>query len=60
MPVVSRFDGRKLVGIVSERELAVHLQRKLQELKKSEKTSASILSYMLAEPYGSGYQLESA
>jgi len=60
MPVVSRLDGRKLVGIVSERELAVHLQQRLREARTSEKTSKSILSYMLSEPYGCGYQLETA
>jgi CBS domain-containing protein len=59
MPVVSRYDRHRLVGIVSERELAQHLHQKLQEAKQSEKTSKSILSYMLAEPYGGGFQLES-
>lgn len=60
MPVVSRFDRRRVVGIVSERELAVILQQRLQEAQKSERAHRSVLSYMLAEPYGSGYQAESA
>lgn len=55
MPVVSRFDGRRLLGIVSEHELAVLLQHQLQETRKSETAHRSMLSYMLAEPYGAGY-----
>jgi CBS domain-containing protein len=56
MPVVSRFDSRRLLGIVSERELARHLQLQLEETKKSEKAHKSVLSFMLAEPYGCAWQ----
>jgi CBS domain-containing protein len=56
MPVVSRFDRTQLLGIVSERELALQLQQQLREVKKAEKVQRSILSYMLWEPYGSGPQ----
>lgn len=54
MPVVSRYDRRRLLGIVGERELAAHLQKQVEHLKKSEKTQQSILAYMLREPYGGG------
>lgn len=52
MPVVSRIDDARFLGIVSERELALQLQEQLQEAKKAERTQSSILSYMLWEPYG--------
>lgn len=60
MPVVSRFDRKRLLGIVSERELALQLQQKLEEVKRSESQHKSMLSYMLHEPYGCGYPPESA
>ncbi len=56
MPVVSRFDRARLLGIVSERALALQLQEQLHELKKTERTQRTILNYMLWEPYGSGNQ----
>lgn len=56
MPVVSRFDRTRLLGIVSERELALQLQEQLQEVKKTERTQRTMLNYMLWEPYGSGNQ----
>ncbi|MDE1152384.1 MAG: CBS domain-containing protein [Micavibrio sp.] len=56
MPVVSRQDRRKLLGIVSEGELAHHLKQQLEVLRKTENTHKSLLSYMLCEPYGRGYQ----
>jgi len=58
MPVVSRFDRRQLLGIVSERELAHELQLQLQEARKNEKAHQSLLSYMLCEPYGCGKPAE--
>lgn len=60
MPVVSRLDRKQLLGIVSERELAIQLQQKLQEVKKSEDEHKSLLSCLLREPYGMGYQQDSA
>lgn len=56
MPVVSRFDKERMLGIVSERELAHELKQRLEEVKRNENTQKSLLSYMLSEPYGSGYQ----
>ena len=60
MPVVSRFDRKHFLGIVGERELAAHLQKQVEQLKKSEKTQQSILSYMLREPYCSGGSFETS
>ncbi len=51
MPVVSRYDRNQFLGIVSERELALALQRQLEETQKAERSHRSLLSYMLAEPY---------
>ncbi|HYD16920.1 MAG TPA: CBS domain-containing protein [Patescibacteria group bacterium] len=59
MPVVSRYDRRHLLGIVSERELALQLQQRLQEARRQERAQSSILTYMMAEPYGSGGHAES-
>lgn len=56
MPVVSRHDRRRLLGIVSHRELAAHLQQQVEELRKTEKTQQSILSYMLGQPYSGSLQ----
>ncbi|MDI1226097.1 MAG: CBS domain-containing protein [bacterium] len=56
MPVVNRLDRKRLIGIVSERELAQQLKEQLEEAKRSENTHKSLLSYMLCEPYGNGYQ----
>ena len=58
MPVVSRYDARCLVGIVSEHELSGCLQERLKAARKSERAHKSILSYMLREPYGAGYVAE--
>lgn len=60
MPVVSRFDRKRLLGIVSERELALQLERKLKEVKKSEYEHKSLLASLLREPYGGGYMPETA
>jgi CBS domain-containing protein len=60
MPVVSRAGRDKVLGIVGERELAIHLQQLLQEAKKSEQAHKSLFWQMLREPYGSGYALEGA
>ena len=58
MPVVSRFDRSQFLGVVSERELALALQQELEEVRKAERTQRSLLSYMLAEPYGHGWSQE--
>lgn len=58
MPVVSHADRHRPLGIVGERELALHLQQLLQEAKKAEQAHQSLLSYMLCEPYGCGYRFE--
>ncbi len=55
MPVVSRFDKTKPVGIVGEREIASLLRQMLHEVKAKEMEHKSLLSYMLREPYGIGF-----
>lgn len=57
MPVVSRADRNHLLGIVDEREIALHLKNRLLEAKKTAEETQSILSFMLREPYGAGTQL---
>jgi len=54
MPVVHRADPRRLLGIVSERELAAQLRRNLERAKASEKSYKQLLADMLREPYGAG------
>lgn len=56
MPVVSRADPRHLVGIADERELALLVQNRLRDLKRSEAESRSLLAYLFREPYGAGFQ----
>lgn len=57
MPVVSRIDREHLLGIVSEREVAEALRNRLQETRRSEAESKSLLSFLLRESYGAGYAL---
>lgn len=55
MPVVSRYDRGELLGVVSERELAIHVRHRLWDAKKSDEANRSLINYFLREPYGSGY-----
>lgn len=55
MPVVDHKNRCRVLGIVSERELAAHLRDQLQEVKASERSYKNLLSHMLGEPYGAGY-----
>lgn len=54
MPVVSRYDRGELIGVVSERELAIHVRHRLWDAKKSDEANRSLITYFLSEPYGSG------
>jgi CBS domain-containing protein len=54
MPVVDHRNKTRLVGIVSERELAAQLQEHLRQARASEKSYKQLLSQMLSEPYGAG------
>jgi CBS domain-containing protein len=57
MPVVSRFDGRKLLGVVDEREVAIHVKNRLDQVKEDVEKKSSLLSYFFREPYGTGYSV---
>jgi CBS domain-containing protein len=60
MPVVTRADPGQLVGIADERELALLVQSRLREVRRSEAESRSLLSYLFHEPYGTGYSAQGA
>jgi Mg/Co/Ni transporter MgtE len=60
MPVVSRIDSAHLLGIVSEHEVAEALHKRLEETRRIEAQHRSLLSYMLYEPYGTGFQMQDA
>lgn len=55
MPVVSHLDGCRLVGVVDERELAIHVKNRLERLKEESRRQASLLGYLFHEPYGAAY-----
>lgn len=55
MPVVSKNDKEKIVGIVSERELFWHAQERFDHTIR---TQSSLLSYFIREPYGGGANVE--
>lgn len=54
MPVVSSHDNGELIGVVGQQELALHMQHRLWDIKKSEAESRSLLSHLIQEPYGAG------
>ena len=56
MPVIDRENGKRLVGIVSERELFWHTQEKL---RRTIQTQTNLLSYFIHEPYGGGAVMDS-
>lgn len=55
MPVVSRFDGMRLLGVVDEREVAIHVKNRLDQVKEDAEKKGSLLSYFFHEPYGTGF-----
>ena len=55
MPVVDKEGGKKLVGIVSERELFWHTQEKL---RRTIQAQTNLLSYFIHEPYGGGAAID--
>lgn len=52
MPVVSPQDNRDFIGVVSQQELALHMQHRYWDAKKSEEQSRSLLAHFLREPRG--------
>lgn len=57
MPVVSRHDGRRLVGFVDEREVAIHVKNRLDRIKREAAEAKAVLLSFFREPYGAGYSL---
>lgn len=55
MPVISRDDPRKLLGIVDEREIAIHVKNRLDNIKREAEAKESVLQYLFHEPYGVGF-----
>jgi CBS domain-containing protein len=55
MPVVDRRDGRKLTGLVDEREVAIHVKNRLDRIKREAAEKENIFRAFLREPYGAGY-----
>ena len=57
MPVVSSRDSRKLIGLLDERELAIHVQNRLAHVKKEAAEKEAMIFSLFHEPYGVGYCL---
>jgi CBS domain-containing protein len=55
MPVVSRFDTMRLLGVVDEREVAIHVKNRLDQVKEESQKKDSLLGYFFHEPYGTGF-----
>lgn len=55
MPVVSSLDDRRLLGIVDEREVAIHVKSRLEQLKEETRRQESLLGYLFHEPYGAAF-----
>lgn len=55
MPVVSRHDRRALVGLVDEREVAIHVKNRLDSIKKEAARKEAVFNSFWREPYGIGF-----
>lgn len=58
MPVVSRFDPNRAVGVIDEREVAIHVKNRLDRLKGESRKKDSLLSHLFSEPYGLGFHVK--
>lgn len=54
MPVVSRHDKHELVGLVDEREVAIHVKNRLGRIKQEAAEKEQLLYGLFREPYGAG------
>lgn len=54
MPVVSRFDRTKPIGLVDEREVAIHVKNRLDRIKQEAAAKEQLLHGLIREPYGAG------
>ncbi len=55
MPVVS-YDGRKLAGLVDEREVAIHVKNRLDRIKREAAEKEAIFCSLFREPYGASFE----
>jgi CBS domain-containing protein len=55
MPVVSHHDQKKPIGLIDEREIAIHVKNRLDRLKRETAEKEAILNHLFHEPYGAGY-----
>ncbi len=56
MPVVSHTDRRKLVGLVDEREIAIHVKNRLDRIKREAAEKEAIFNSLFREPYGTSFE----
>lgn len=54
MPVVSRTDPTKAVGLMDEREVAIHVKNRLDQVKREAAEKEYLLNGLFREPYGAG------
>lgn len=57
MPVVDE-QTKKLIGLVDEREVAVHVKNRLDRVKREAAEKEAMLHHLFREPYGIGYGLQ--
>jgi CBS domain-containing protein len=55
MPVVSHYDPQKPIGLIDEREVAIHVKNRLDRIKREAAEKEAILYHLFHEPYGAGY-----
>jgi CBS domain-containing protein len=59
MPVVSTSKGNKLVGLVDEREVTIHVRTRLDRVKREALQKEWLLNNLFSEPYGPGFNVHS-
>lgn len=52
MPVVSSRDSKKPLGLVDEREVAIHVKNRLDRVKREAAEKEQLLYGLFREPYG--------
>lgn len=57
MPIVTRYDRRKPIGLVDEREVAIHVKNRLDRIKREAADKEQLLYGLFREPYGAGGDL---
>lgn len=57
MPVVTRYDRRKPIGLIDEREVAIHVKSRLDRIKREAAEKEQLFYGLFREPYGAGGDL---